>query len=277
MSEWLTVRRGDAPLIISFPHTGTFIPSNIEKNLMSSWLARKDTDWGVDRLYSFAADLGATFVRTAVSRTVIDVNRDPLGASLYPGQATTELCPKTTFDGERLYREGLEPPAEEVARRRKMFFDPYHLALSREIGRLRRRHRRIVLYDAHAIRSVIPRLFSGTLPNLNIGTDNGRTASESLIRNIETCCSGFDFSFVTNGRFRGGWTTRHYGDPAHGIHTVQMEIACRSYLEEPARVDKDNWPPAFIRDAHAEKFCILLKEIVTSCLSFAENVSHESL
>src|SRR5579871_1894931 len=232
MSAWLSVRRGEAPLIVSLPHTGTFIPPEIEKDLASPWLARKDTDWGVDKLYNFAADLGATLVRTAVSRTVIDVNRDPLGASLYPGQATTALCPTTSFDGEALYREGLEPSGREIARRRQLYFDPYHSALRQEISRLRRMHAQIVLYDAHAIRSTIPRLFNGTLPNLNIGTDNGRTAAAALVRGIETHCVKSNFTFVTDGRFRGGWTTRHYGDPAHGIHTIQMELACRSYMEE---------------------------------------------
>ena len=269
MSEWLSVRRGEAPLIISFPHTGTFIPPEIERDLVSPWLARKDTDWGVDRLYNFAAELGATLIRTAVSRTVIDVNRDPLGASLYPGQVTTALCPTTTFDGEALYRDGLEPRAEEITRRRQFFFDPYHTALSQEIGRLRRIHPRIVLYDAHAIRSAIPHLFSGTLPNLNIGTDDGRTAAKELVHAIEVSCGKSDFSYVVNGRFRGGWTTRHYGDPAHGIHAVQMELACRSYMEEPARVTSNNWPPVLIREAQADELRALLKNILMSCIHYA--------
>jgi N-formylglutamate deformylase len=107
--SWLSVFRGEAPLVVSLPHTGTEIPPAFEAGLASDWLARKDADWWIDRLYDFAGDLGATVIRTAISRTVIDVNRDPSGASLYPGQATTELCPTTTFDGEPLYRPGEEP------------------------------------------------------------------------------------------------------------------------------------------------------------------------
>lgn len=271
------VRRGDAPLILSFPHTGTFLPQEIERTLVSPWLARKDTDWGVDRLYDFAAALDATLIRTLVSRTVIDVNRDPKGTSLYPGQATTALCPTTTFDGEALYQDGLEPRPEEIGRRRELYFDPYHAALEQEISRLRRMHDRIVLYDAHSIRSVIPRLFSGTLPNLNIGTDDGRTAAAALIRNIEDHCGRSDFSFVTNGRFRGGWTTRHYGDPARGVHAVQMEIACRSYMDEPAHVSSGNWPAAFTQEARREKLRVLLKDILSSCIDYARKLSHEPL
>ena len=269
MSEWLSVVRGDAPLILAFPHTGTFIPPDIERDLASPWLARKDTDWGVDRLYDFAGKLGATTVRTAVSRTVIDVNRDPSGASLYPGQATTSLCPLSTFDGERLYREGREPDEKEIGRRRATFFDPYHQALTGEIERLGRLHRRLVLYDAHAIRSMIPRLFEGALPNLNIGTDNGRTASLDLARGIEAICAQSNFSYVSNGRFRGGWTTRRYGDPARGIHAVQMELAFRSYMDEPARVSVANWPRAY-HDERAAALRAVLSNILESCLTFSK-------
>ena len=112
--QWLTVQRGSAPLVVTMPHTGTELVAGIESGLVSSWLARKDADWWIDKLYDFAGGLGATVVRTAISRTVIDVNRDPSGVSLYPGQATTELCPTTTFDGELLYRAGYAPDANEI-------------------------------------------------------------------------------------------------------------------------------------------------------------------
>src|SRR5215467_5738280 len=121
---WLALRQGSAPLLLCMPHTGTMIPPEIESRLVSPWLGRKDTDWWIDRLYEFAPRLGASVVRTGLSRTVVDPNRDPSGLSLYPGQATTELCPTTTFDGEPLYRPGFEPRASEIALRRSTFFDP---------------------------------------------------------------------------------------------------------------------------------------------------------
>lgn len=136
-TDWLEVTRGPEPLVVSVPHTGTDIPADILARLVSPWLARKDTDWHVERLYDFAAALGATVIRTRLSRTVIDVNRDPTGASLYPGQTTTELCPTTTFDGEPLYRSGREPTPPEIASRRERWFDPYHAALAAELARLR--------------------------------------------------------------------------------------------------------------------------------------------
>ena len=178
--EFLEIVRGDAPLVVSLPHTGTTIPAEIEARLVSPWLARKDTDWWIERLYDFAGELGATIVRTDLSRTVIDVNRDPSGASLYPGRATTELCPTTTFDGEPLYRPGEEPDAAEIAARRASYFDWYHRTLAGEIGRLRTAYEHLVLYDCHSIRSRIPRLFDGELPHFNIGTNGGSSCDPAL-------------------------------------------------------------------------------------------------
>src|SRR5690349_4562995 len=191
--SWLTVEQRDAPLVLSFPHTGVDIPSRCQDGLVSLDLARKDADWWIDKLYAFAAKLGATFVHTSISRTVIDVNRDPSGVSLYPGQATTELCPTTTFDGEALYAAGRAPDAAAIDERRKTYFEPYHAALGREIARLRARHERVVLYDCHSIRSVIPRLFEGTLPVFNIGTNSGKSCAPELTAAVATACRSDTF------------------------------------------------------------------------------------
>ncbi len=267
--DWLTVERRNAPLILSLPHTGTQIPPEIEAKLVSPWLARKDTDWWIDRLYGFAGDLGATVVHTAISRTVIDVNRDPSGISLYPGQATTELCPTTSFDGERLYLTGQEPDADEVARRRQRFFEPYHEALAAEIIRLRALHPRIVLYDAHSIRSRIPRLFEGDLPQFNIGTNSGAASDAGLTTHIEAICDASGRSRVSNGRFKGGHITRHHGHPQGGVHAVQMELACRGYMREtPGPVREADWPTPF-DDAYAAPMRTTLEHILTTCLEFA--------
>jgi N-formylglutamate deformylase len=282
VSDWLTIVRGEKPLIVSLPHTGTDIPEAIESRLVSSWLARKDADWWIDRLYDFAAALGATVIRTNISRTVIDVNRDPSGVSLYPGQATTALCPETTFDDEPLYRTGepigertretptLAPTPEEIAQRRRSYFDPYHHALAAEIARLRARHARIVVYDCHSIRSIIPRLFEGQLPNFNIGTNGGTSCDPELAAAIESICDATAFTRVTNGRFKGGYITRHYGHPADGIHAIQMELACRGYLDEPlGPVTPSNWPTPYDK-ARAAPMRAILVNILNACLAFAE-------
>src|SRR3954468_19165613 len=225
--DWLTVVRGEAPLLVSLPHTGTEIPAEYERGLVSPWLARKDADWWIERLYDFAVGLGAPVIRTTISRTVIDVNRDPSGVSLYPGQATTELCPTTTFDGEPLYLPGQEPDDAEIAERRDRWLTPYHAALTAELARLRGQHGKVVLYDCHSIRSHMPRLFDGELPQFNIGTNNGATCDPALEAAVERAGAATGRSLVVNGRFRGGYTTRHHGRPDMGIHAIQMELACR--------------------------------------------------
>lgn len=267
-SEWLEIRRGDAPLIVSFPHTGTEIPRDIEERLVCPWLGRKDTDWWVHRLYDEVWNLRATTVRTVISRTVIDVNRDPAGASLYPGQATTDLCPLATFDGEPLYRPARAPNASEIASRRARFFDPYHAALAAEIERLRAKHGCVVLYDAHSIRSRVPRLFEGLLPHFNVGTNHDTTCDPALTRRIEAACAGSRFTSVTNGRFRGGWTIRCHGQPAYGAHALQMELACRGYLDEPQETPTpENWPSAY-DPSRAEEMRAVLSKVLLACLEF---------
>jgi N-formylglutamate deformylase len=271
MNRWLTVKHGEAPLVVSFPHTGVNIPPDLENRLISSWLARKDADWWVDNLYSFAPELGATTVHTAISRTVIDVNRDPSGASLYPGQATTSLCPTETFDGELLYQPGEEPDAAEIAARRRRYFEPYHAALAEEIARLREVHPVVVLYDCHSIRSIIPRLFDGGLPNFNIGTNLEKSCAAELTAAIEAICTKTAFSRVVNGRFTGGWITRNYGRPQDGVHAVQMELACRGYLREPlGAVSADTWPVPY-DEAAATPMRAALTGILKACIAFANS------
>jgi N-formylglutamate deformylase len=207
-------------------------------------------------------------VRTSISRTVIDMNRDPTGASLYPGFATTGLGPLMTFDGEPLYKPGLTPDAEEIKRREQQYFWPYHQALVNQTQRLGARHGGMVLYDAHSIRSRVPRLFDGELPQFNIGTDHGTTCAPALTATIEKICDASGMSRVTNGRFRGGWITRHYGNPRSGIHAVQMELAMRGYLREPTDgISAENWP-APLDDGHAALLRVALRDILDACIAF---------
>jgi N-formylglutamate deformylase len=269
VSGWPLVRRGSAPLVLSIPHQGLDIPAEIETGLVSPWLGRKDADWWLDRLYDFAATLDATIIHTPISRTVIDVNRDPSGASLYPGQSTTELCPTTTFDGEPLYRDGAVPDSAEIERRRRRWFDPYHVAISAELERLRGVHAQVVLYDCHSIRSSIPRLFEGILPHFNIGTNAGESCAPELTATVEAVCDATSYSRVTNGRFRGGFITRHHGNPQKGVDAIQMELACRSYLPEPiGQVDLTNWPILF-DNVYAAPMAAALCQVLQACVNFA--------
>lgn len=261
--DWLHVERRDTPLVLAFPHGGTEIPAELEAQFRSRWWAIRDADWHIRPLYEGLAD--ATVIWTDISRSVVDCNRDPSGASLYPGQATTGLCPTETFDGEPLYRDGEAP---DIALRRETWFGPYHAAIEAEIARLRAKHERLVLYDCHSIRSRIPRLFEGALPELNIGTDDGVTCAPGLEAAV-VAAAGCR-SHVLNGRFRGGWTTRHYGRPTQGVHAIQMEIAMRAYLNEPeGEPDESNWPPRFSAQRAAAVRSDLAR-ILSAALDFAK-------
>ena len=265
---FLTVERGDAPLVVAFPHGGSDL-AGLDTRFVSPWLAQRDADWWIAQLYDFVRALGVTTVATRISRSVVDVNRDPSGASLYPGQATTELCPTTTFDGAPLYA-GAEPDVGEVAQRRARWFDPYHAALAAELARLRAIHPRVVLYDAHSIRSRIPRLFAGELPQFNLGTNGGASCAPELEAALGAVCAASGQSFVCNGRFKGGWTTRHYGTAGTGIHAVQIELAMRGFLAEPAEPTPANWPAPL---NPAPPIAPTLYALIGACLTFAKGTT----
>lgn len=259
--ETFRCRSGAAPLLISIPHAGTQVPEDIAALLTPAALALPDTDWHVDRLYEFAATLDATVIVATHSRYVIDLNRSPDDAPLYPGRAGTGLCPVTTFAGTPLYC-GDPPDAAEIRRRRERYWQPYHARIGSELGRLRLLHRRVVLWDAHSIRSEVPLLFAGRLPVLNLGTDSGRACGKALSeRLLEVAQRSPDFPAVLNGRFTGGYITRAYGAPADGLHAVQLELAQRCYMSETPPFDFDAGKAAGIRP--------VLRALLEEALSFA--------
>lgn len=228
----LDVNRDASPLVLGLPHTGTTIPDDCLVRLNETGRAMADTDWHIHELYDGLLN-GVTTVRTPLHRYVIDVNRDPEGVSLYPGQNTTGLCPLTDFDGLPIYRDGLEPDAAEIERRRVAFHAPYHAALQAELDRVHALHGFAILYDCHSIRSNIPFLFEGKLPDFNIGTNLGTTCDPDIAQTVAQICSNaVGYTSISNGRFKGGWTTRHYGRPTHGFHAIQMELAQSTYMAE---------------------------------------------
>ncbi len=263
--DWLRVHRGEAPLLVAFPHGGTGL-AGLDDTFVSPWRARLDTDWWIEDLYAFVRDLGATTLATDISRSVIDMNRDPSGASLYPGQATTGLCPTTTFDGEPLYREA-EPGEDEIARRRDLYHRPYHAALQGELERLCALHGKVVLYDAHSIRSRVPRLFEGKLPQFNLGTNDGATCASELESAVAAICAASGHSHVANGRFKGGWTTRRYGRPETGVHAIQMELAQRGYMAEPDTFIDGSWPTPLDPEL---AILPVLRQVIAAALDFTK-------
>ncbi len=226
------IQRGDGPIVLGMPHTGTFIPADIAAKLNDRGRKLTDTDWHIQQLYDGLLP-GVTSVRATFHRYVIDANRDPAGASLYPGQNITALVPLTDFDGNNIWNH--VPDTNDIALRTDNFHAPYHQALSRELERVRHQHGVVILYDCHSIRSRIAFLFAGTLPDFNIGTNLGTTCAaviEAATRKI--CAAASGYSSVCNGRFQGGWTTRHYGRPDICQHAIQMELAQSAYLSAEA-------------------------------------------
>lgn len=228
------IERRRGPLLISVPHLGTAIPGELRDGYTPLALSLADTDWHVDRLYAFAKVLDATVIRAKVSRYVIDLNRPATGESLYPGMTTSSLCPTETFRGEPLYREGAAPDAAEAQRRIATYWQPYHDALKAEVARLRDAHSNVLLWEAHSIASVLPRLFPGKLPDFNFGTSEGGSCDDSVAAATVQPLRGSSHSWVLNGRFKGGFITRRYGAPRRGIHAVQLELCQSLYMDEEA-------------------------------------------
>ena len=225
---------GSQPLLISMPHVGTYVPPALAARLTDAAQQVPDTDWHLERLYGFAKALGASLLIATHSRYVIDLNRDPSGASLYPGQSVTGLCPVDDFDDLPLYRDPQDVPGEtEIAERRDSIWQPYHQQLQAELARLKSVHGKAVLWDAHSIRSVLPRFFEGKLPDLNLGSGNGTSCDPALSTELlAIAASAPGYTAVLNGRFKGGFITRQYGQPAQNIHAIQLEMTQCSYMQE---------------------------------------------
>lgn len=255
--EPFRLTRGTAPLLISFPHVGTYVPPKVEEKLTPNAREVPDTDWFVDRLYDFAGALGASTIVATHSRYVVDVNRPPDGASLYPGQAVTGLVPLTDFKGVPLYVAGRAPDEAEIAARCEAIWRPYHDALAGELDRLKAEHGRVLLWEAHSIRAVVPMLFDGTLPDLNLGTNDGASCRAGLGESLIAVAQASPYSAVLNGRFKGGYITRHYGRPADGIDAVQLELVQRTYMDDAERV---------FDEARAEALGPILRRLIEAVL-----------
>src|SRR5690625_1599585 len=237
-----SLTQGSAPLLISIPHMGVRIPDDIAATMTDVAQRYDDTDWHLDRLYDFASELGASVLEPVYSRYVIDLNRPSDNANLYPGQNTTGLCPVDTFNEEPLYLPGQEPDEAEQQRRCQRYWHPWHQALAGELERLRNLHGRVLLWEAHSIRSVVPRFFAGQLPDCNFGTADDATAPVGLAKKLAMHVrEQSDYTAVANGRFKGGYITRNYGDPTQGVHAVQLELAQITYMDEtpPYAYDED--------------------------------------
>ena len=259
-NEVFTLRRGTAPMFVSMPHIGLEIPLELQNSFVPRALAVEDTDWHLARLYDFLPALGISVLQPRFSRYVIDLNRPPDNTPMYPGAANTELCPTHFFTGDALYRPGHEPSPQEVQRRRATYWQPYHDALAAELARIKAIHGFALLWDAHSIRSEIPWLFDGKLPDLNIGTASGASAATTISDAAASQIGAF--THVVNGRFKGGYITRHYGQPAQHIHAIQLEKCQSLYMQEA--------PPFVYDEMLAKQLQPTLKRMVEASLQAAK-------
>ena len=256
-----TLHRGTTPLLVSLPHVGTAIPEPLRPRLVPRALETEDTDWHLERLYGFARELGAGVLVPRFSRYLVDLNRPPENAPMYPGRNNTELCPTRFFTGEALYRDGEAPGPAEVAERVERYWRPYHDALRAELERLRARHGHAALFDGHSIQGELPWLFQGRLPDLNLGTVDGRSCSGALRDALSSTLAGQSrYSQVVDGRFKGGHITRTYGRPEQGLHAVQLEMAWSCYMDER--------PPYAYDEARAARVQPLLRRLLQTMIDF---------
>ncbi|MEE8245666.1 MAG: N-formylglutamate deformylase [Alphaproteobacteria bacterium] len=253
---------GSTPLLVSMPHPGTYLPDGVAERLTDEARLVPDTDWHLERLYDFAAALGAGVLAATHSRYLVDLNRPPDNRPLYPGAANTGLCPTELFDGGPLYLPGQEPDAAEVGARLERYWRPYHERLEAELAALKESFGVAVLFEAHSIRSRLPRYFEGRLPDLNLGSAAGASAAPELEARLFSLCAGASgYSSVLNGRFTGGYTTRHYGRPPDGIHAVQLELAQATYMDE--------MPPFAFDEARAAHLRPLLRALLEEARDWA--------
>jgi N-formylglutamate deformylase len=249
------LRPGTTPLLVSLPHCGEMIPDDLRARYRPRALDVEDTDWHLHRLYAFAAEMGASVLQPRASRFVIDLNRPSDDAPMYPGANNTELCPTRFFTGDPLYVEGGAPTPHEIAQRVAQWWQPYHGAIATELERLKAAHGHAVIFDGHSIKSELPWLFEGRLPALNLGTAGGTSCAPALRDALARVLAGQDrWSNVVDGRFKGGYITRHYGRPDAGIHAVQLEMTWDCYMDEA--------PPHAWRDDKAARVQPLLRELL---------------
>ncbi|MEN9559425.1 MAG: hypothetical protein RLZZ502_636 [Pseudomonadota bacterium] len=260
MNTIFDLKQGNTPVLLSLPHVGTHIPEPLRGQYVTRALAVEDTDWHLSELYAFAQDLGVSIITPRVSRYVIDLNRPPDNTPMYPGAANTELCPTRFFTGDALYQAEASPDPEAVSARRNTYWQPYHTALTQELARIKAQHGFALLWDGHSIRSRLSWLFEGQLPDLNLGTANGASCDPTLRAELSAVLQRQqDYTHAVDGRFKGGYITRHYGQPAVQVHAVQLEMCQRTYMHEHAPYAYDARKAIEVQAVLQELFAVLLQ------------------
>ncbi|MFM2485654.1 N-formylglutamate deformylase [Celerinatantimonas yamalensis] len=226
--------QGDSPLLISMPHVGTALSDEVAAKLTQEGAKLPDTDWHLPRLYEAVHSLRPSLIMANYSRYVVDLNRPSDDQPLYQGNSTG-VFPQTLFSGDPLFSQPVSVAQQQWALRH--IWQPYHQQIKAELARLKAKYGYALLFDAHSIRSQIPFLFEGKLPDLNLGTNQGQSCDQRLIEALTPVCQSSAYTWVVNGRFKGGYITRHFGQPEQQIHAVQLEMAQNVYMQEQLPFD----------------------------------------
>lgn len=218
------------PLVVSIPHTGTYIPSDVRARLASDAMrALPMTDWHLHPLYDFLPELGITTIHATWSRFVADLNRPPGGEALYPGRFETGIVARETFWGDTIWDE---PPAEgEIMEWKAQVHAPYHAKLLELLDETRQRFGRAVLIDAHSVASRANRLHSELEDDIYLGNRDETTCGPWLINEVQAAMEEAGLRVVRNYPYKGGYITAHYGQ-LDAVESLQIEMAQRVYMDE---------------------------------------------
>lgn len=225
----------EIPIFVSVPHCGTAFPQELVEQFDPALaVAPDDTDWFVDTLYDFVSEMGISMIAAHYSRWVIDLNRDPDSKPLYTdGRIITALCPTTTFTGQPLYLDKRqEVSGEEVTRRVGLYYRPYHDKIKEILAEMKKKHGRVLLWDCHSIRQIVPTIQQDKFPDLILGDADGTSASQALTSIALKTLGSEKYRLSHNHPFKGGFITRHFGTPANQQHALQLEMTKVNYMDD---------------------------------------------
>lgn len=223
------------PMILSVPHCGTAFPEELRAHFVPELMqAPDDTDWFVHELYNFASEMGITIIHAHYSRWVIDLNRDPESKPLYDdGRIITALTTTTDFFGNPIYRSPeFEPNAQEIERRRTLYYAPYHEKIRELLEERKASFGKVLLWDAHSIRHRVPTIQKDVFPDMILGDNDGQTAHPAFIESALKNLSSGIYGVNHNHPFKGGQITRSFGKPAVNVNALQLEMNKILYMDD---------------------------------------------
>jgi len=238
-----------APIIFNSPHSGSVYPDAfLSASRIDLPTLRRSEDSFMDELIGELSDRGFAVVRVHFPRSYVDVNREPyeldprMFAGRLPSFANTRsmrvagglgTIPRVVGDGQEIYRERLA--VDDALARVETLYKPYHRALRRLINRVHQAFGTVVLVDCHSMPSIGVSRDEPRRPDVVIGDRYGTSCAPLLADTVEDTMSQLGYSVGRNKPYAGGFITEHYGNPASGLHVVQLELNRAVYMDERRR------------------------------------------